>query len=371
LEALRERYGVAPPSCLILSLDDATGEILAQCERHLQDMAGIFQLLRLGQLEIKAMYDMDRPSILSRDFGWRNLSIPELMLCPPCVVMAHAARRSGSLAAKIMEVLATGMPLTIIAVQSSLQKEYTGGVPDLELLLVPCRGIYVLQALSSAPDFKEAVSRAILAPRPALVSVLDLSGTSARAEQAVASRAFPLLTYDPSRGTDIGACLDLSANPEPEAAWTTMEPPDGDGTGHPQAYTFAHFAAWDEAFASEFSEPPPGLPEHRLTPWAEYLARPEAQRGDGVPYVSVPDREGRSVLRIPSRRVMAQTMDSVQRWGILQQLAGINQPGAVPAEEKREPSAPPLSERDSMVMADVVRRLVAGLTGVSPDEIRM
>ncbi len=136
--------------------------------------------------------------------------------------------------------------------------------------------VYVAQTTAAHINhFYRAVLDANSYPGPAVVIAYTTcqpehgvgdDRSSAQAQLAVASRAFPLFTYDPRRGPTIRERLSLQGNPDPKEDWhrhpRTGEPVD-----------FIAFARTERRFARQFG--PDGTPspalraaqEDRLANW--------------------------------------------------------------------------------------------------------
>jgi len=104
--------------------------------------------------------------------------------------------------------------------------------------------------------------------------------SSEQARLAVASRAFPLFTYDPRRGATIAERLSLQGNPDPGEDWS-HDPKTG------EAIDFVAFARTERRFARQFG--PDGAPsaalqaarDDRLTNWRRLQELAGVRRGEG------------------------------------------------------------------------------------------
>ncbi len=359
LQAVIVQYRKAAPEPIRLVFDGDMGRVLRRCEMHWDAMARAFRILRMAQLEVRAQYEPARHDLLFRDFKWRNLAVSELKLSPPFLVKVRSEAGASDQTAAVARLLACGYPIKVMVMRSSVPCAngtaawpHFGAVADDVLLPVAVRGVYAAQLTPWSTGFEDHITRALLSPRPAYLSVLTLDGHGNQdlAERAVASRAFPLFELDPDRSP----VMDLTGNPEPGATWAAN-------------VTYADYTVRDDDHAAEFSDPPEDWPDHQLIPVAEYLERAETGAGDMLPYVAVADTEGGVRKRVPSDLVMARARDCMHRWRILQCLSG----SAVRADEPAPPAAVTAPAPESATAADIVRRLVAGLTGVPPDEIHL
>jgi pyruvate/2-oxoacid:ferredoxin oxidoreductase beta subunit/Pyruvate/2-oxoacid:ferredoxin oxidoreductase delta subunit len=164
---------------------------------------------------------------------------------------------------------------------------------ELGLICLMHPDVYVAQTTAAHINhFYRAVLDANAYPGPAVVIAYTTcqpehgvgdDRSAAQAQLAVASRAFPLFTYDPRRGATMLERLSLQGNPDPKADWyrhpKTGEPVD-----------FVAFARTERRFARQFAAdgtPSPALlaaQDDRLANWrrlqdlAGYLGSTEARR---------------------------------------------------------------------------------------------
>jgi pyruvate ferredoxin oxidoreductase beta subunit len=143
---------------------------------------------------------------------------------------------------------------------------------------------YVAQvAASNINHLYKAMMEANAYPGPAVViaytpcmpeHVIPDDAANRQAKLAVDSRAFPLFTYDPRRGTRLSERLSLQGNPATKEDWTKS--PDG------ATFDFISFARTEGRFEKHF------------------------------------DKEGN-----PSAELQLSQEDRLQNWQTLQEMAGI------------------------------------------------
>ncbi|MEZ5277360.1 MAG: hypothetical protein R3F07_13340 [Opitutaceae bacterium] len=402
LGEMKARCVTDPHTCASIEIDEDENTIHEAAENHLNRMATVFRALRIAQLETRSKYDPGTHDAVFSSFDWRQLSPAELRLCPPFLVIARLNRETGPQLRKMMSLLESRKPVKIAALRSSFSKSYSStsdtSVPAsmaLETLPLAMRGVSFVQTCIAAPDFQKRIFDGLTSPRPGVISLLCRRDDEAheafvlRAERAIHSRAFPICVYDPDRAHGFVTCFDLSANPSPETLWIseTFSAPDENGEirKHTEPYTFAHFAAGEEEFASEFTAIDPAVPADHLIPIADYLDLTRRQRV-GVQPVLTRHHAGQAIdRRVVSQVMVTQTGDRLHLWRTLQEISGINNPyvnttrSALSKEFGVQQKAlleslqrdmeKAASHREQVAVAAAVRKLVAHLTGVDASEI--
>ncbi len=395
LAQIKQELPITLAESTLIDIERDPDEIMPIAEDHLNRAARVFRTLRTAQMEVRSKYDSGTHDAFFEDFTWRQLGPNELRLCPPFVVVAHPYGKSGATLRKMMSLLETGMPIKILALRSSLREAYSAvadtSVPatlSLEMLPLAMRGVHFAQTCTCIPDFQSQFFEAIVAPRPSVISLLsardgeEREAFERRAEGAMRSRAFPMCTYDPDRAKSFVNCFDLSSNPSPSEIWISETLSGPDLLGHPleveEAFTFAHFAASDPEFESEFSDPPESTDD--LVSMVEYLQLSRHQRAGKLPLIWRVSDEGSVVRQVVSQAVALQCAERRHLWCTLREIAGVDNPHVEAARAalrqkltaQQEESAKSLrarmeeqiAQREKEAVARAVRNLVVNLTGV-------
>ncbi len=136
--------------------------------------------------------------------------------------------------------------------------------------------VYVAQTVTSLPNhFYKCIMEANEFPGPAVISVYTTcqpehgvadDASSRQSRLAVDSRAFPIFTFDPRRGTRLSEQWSLKGNPSPNRDWHTRR----DGDGERVEVRFRDFAATEGRFRKQFRGGEPS--EAILTAEADRLA---------------------------------------------------------------------------------------------------
>ena len=383
LESLRASCATSPDDYPSTDIEEEESVIHEKAEAHLNRVAEIFRNLRIAQLEIRSKYHPPSHDPIFENFNWRLLSPNELRMCPPFLIVAHLGSHSGRLLRKIMSLLESRKPIKIAILRNSLRKAYSPtsdpSVPAtlaVETLPLAMRGVYFLQTCLAVPDFSKRLFEALTSPRPTLISLLgqkageDVVALRLRAERALRSRAFPAVVYDPDRARGFVSCFDLAGNPR-----------SADG------YTFAHFAAGEEEFATEFSLPPADLSADDFIPLGNYLELTRHQRIGKYPCIEIENEKGDKQTRLVSNALVTQSSDQLHLWKTLQEIAGVDNPHVKDTRESLEAAFGAQQKEliDTMqhdmearqaqlqqaAVAAAVQKLVARLTGVEASSISL
>lgn len=397
LRQLKEAWSDVSLDHALVELGTSPEDALAQAEAHFNQLGQVFRAVRIAQLEIRSKYDAQTHDAAFANFDWRQLGPGELRTSPPFLVIARLDRGDGGQLRNVMALLETGMPIKVLALRTSVRDVVSGAggttVPSkmtIETLPLAMRGVYLLQTHWAAAGFEAQLAQALTGPRPAVISVFCPRKDEAeqafqtRAARAVRARAVPMCVYDPDRNDRFVMCFDLSANPSTDALWATDKLTGRDSLGEPievdEPFTLAHFAASEPDLASEFSEPP----EHTdaLVPLSDFLRLSRHQQMGKLPFVWLAAQDGTVVRKVVSRTMASRCAERLHLWQTLQEISGIDNPyvNATRATLQKELGA----ERDAQLaslrqslekdaagreraaVASAVRKLVARLTGIEP-----
>lgn len=160
---------------------------------------------------------------------------------------------------------------------------------EISQILMMHPNVYVAQTIGSmTTHFFKCVQRALEYKGPAVINVFTtcqpehgvadhMAATQAR--NAVKSRAFPLVVYDPEAGPTFQSRIDIKANPSPTRDWVWDKQPDGSE----KAYDFLEWAKTEGRFRKHFDK-------------------------DGNP---------------TTQGILEAQKDRLENWRLLQQLAGV------------------------------------------------
>jgi pyruvate-ferredoxin/flavodoxin oxidoreductase len=343
----RELSGTFVDSALFVDIERDHNQIISLAEDHLERASRVFRTLRKAQMEVRSKYEPELHDDPFEGFHWRELAPSELRHCPPFVVIARLDEQGSATLLEAMSLLETNLPITILLLRSSVHESIAVGVDtvvpaalSVEMLPIAMRGVHFAQTCTAVDGFAAQCFGALEAPRPSVLSVLtarDGEGAEAfekRAESAMRSRAFPIVSYDPDRADRFVDCFDLTSNPAPDETWTTETLRGSDPAGHAieleEAFTFAHFASGEPELESAYTDPAEDTDD--LIPMAEYLDLDREQRAGKQAFVRRNDERGVVVRKVVSNAVTLQCAERRNLWCTLREVSGLDDPRAEAAQ---------------------------------------
>jgi pyruvate-ferredoxin/flavodoxin oxidoreductase len=142
---------------------------------------------------------------------------------------------------------------------------------------------------------------------------------------AVESRAFPLIRYNPDKGTLPEDCFDLEGNPSIDTDWPSYTLKYTDDEGKPASMevplTFADFAITEGRFRKQFRTVPRDAWNENLIPLVEFLDLSGEDREDKFPYIWALDKKNRLIRVIPAEPLVKSCEDRRNYWRLLKALA--------------------------------------------------
>lgn len=283
--------------------------------------------LRLGRLLVDSPSDLPAKLRELDALGWQDLTAEERQPAAPVLLVTGPEILGDEGLAGLGRLLASDRPVRVLLLDD---RELPRGGPEPVLFGLSHRDAYVAASSIAEPDHLfRSLSGALAHPGPAFVHVhapsprrhgFAAAHTLERARLAVTARVQPLLRYDPRGEGVFGSRLDLSGNPEPEAAWAT------DAQGAP--VTPAHWARGEARYASELGAVDP---EAKTTPVHAWAALPAAERVATTP--TVPGEEGDLAVGGALGRAVVERLET---WRTLQEIAGLVTPFTANVREEAE-----------------------------------
>jgi pyruvate-ferredoxin/flavodoxin oxidoreductase len=348
---------------------DATGDVgrLARglVEGQLaQAIAGV-RLMRWARMELENPNEAARAAQALAALRYEDLTADERDLCPPVLVVGDDQTLGSGGLSQLTWVLSCGLPIKVIvlsdigtAADTGMRVDAFGSFPaggryDLALLALLTRTAYVVQtSLAEGDHLAQGVLSAMDHAGPALVVIHAPSpqrhGFSPQrlyeqARLAVASRAFPLLTFDPNAEGVFGACMDLDANPDCAARLA------GGLTPVDWAATEGRFAEHVAPLADEDVVP---------TPIADFLELAPTERAGRTPFVVVNEKR----LRV-APPLVADADQRLAFWRTLQELAGVVTPFTRKARQAAERDVAAAHEAEIARLSKEYEARIAALKG--------
>ena len=317
-------------------------------EAQMRKMAEGFAAVRRASKVLEGTYDPGVDEAALDALDWREFTDEEFFLCPPIVAMGGDGAMLESGFQNLSNVLSSGRPIRAVILDTQGHSD-TGQVrhgraaasKDAGLLAIAHRGVFVHQSSQASPAHLLAgVLKGLDQRRPALFNLytpcpkehgLRDNGAARAARLALETRAFPFLTYDPSRGASFADCLSLAGNPSVDAEWPVHTLRYLDEAGGEQVMsvplTTADWAATEGRFQQHFSDLPREEWDQAVA-LDEYLSLPPAEREGRTAFIHAvgADRRLRR-LRVDSE-VAGLAGDRREHWSKLRQLAGLEVPEA-------------------------------------------
>jgi pyruvate-ferredoxin/flavodoxin oxidoreductase len=335
----------------------AAGLLQGQLHQVIDGLA----LLRKARLELERPEDAGRLWADIEGLTYADLDETERSRCPSLLLVGSSQILGGRGLSQLIWLLGSGLPVKVVLLaELDLGLSDRAGIDaspgpapdptvDLSLLALSQRRAYIAQSsvgytkhlyrvLRDGLDYDGPALFHIHGPSP-IRHGFATDQTIAQARLAVATRTFPLLSYDPRADGVFGLRLELGANPDPLADWTE--------SAAGEALTPAHFALQEARFKDWLSP----LADDAPSPvgLATWLALPERDQQRQTPYVSR-QREDQAAARYAVSPELARVCARrAEAWRTLQELAGLVTPftervraeaeAAVAAERKAELAA--------------------------------
>ncbi len=384
---------------------DSTSIAVGLFEGSMRKMARGFAAIRKAQLLLDDAYD---PRVHDRELSlldWQQFTDEEMGLCPPILAVGGDGAMLDIGFQNLSRLLASGKPIRVCVLDTQVYSNtggqactsgYTGQVSDmaaygaaqhgksevrkeLSLIAIAHRGAYVLQSSQASPSHLLAgVLRGLNSKFPAIFNLYtpcpvehglgdDASPHASRL--ALESRAFPVLVYDPAKGSVFAEALSLEGNPSVEDRWPTYELEHVDDDGKPAKVvlplTIADWALTEGRFAQHFKRVKREAWNDEMVPFAEYLLLGADDRAGKTPYILALDETKRLVRVTASLEIVRLADERQAYWSQLKQLAGLEaapeaQAAALAeAEAAFEAKIKALEAEHAAEVADIRERLPA------------
>jgi len=339
LEELRARMAKSPPVCRFMEPGTGVDEALEQLEAHLAENSAAVRLLRMTRLEERGQYLPHLHDDLFASFSWRDFEPGDMALVPPLVVLGDAMEQGPAAVGNVLRLVSSGLPVKLVLPRGSFAHPQAGAGdntlpplnPEFEAVLLSLRRVFIIQApVIEGQELELALGAGLAGPGPCVISVLAESyparSGDQRVQDALRSRAFPVLVYDPLHRREVGRGLDLSANPDLESEWPRQtvqyQTSDGEAESLEQEYTFADFALGEEEFSEHF-RPVPESAHRDMLPLAEYLRLSPHNRRGKTPFVAGRSSNGTLEHLIPSTLLVALTEERRETWLSLKEMGAL------------------------------------------------
>jgi len=371
---------------------DSVSMALGIFEGHMVKMADGFKTIRLAELVLKDQYNPERQAEDFRYFNWQDFTDDELHLCPPVVAIGGDGAMYDIGLQNLSRAMMLGKPIKVLVVDTQVYSNtggqactsgFFGQISDMAqygkaikgkeearkeigLIAMAHRTTYFLQStMAYSNHMIEGFIQGLLSRRPALFNLYtscqpehgigDDMGNH-QAKLAVESRAYPLFTYDPDRGSTAAECFDLDGNPAIDRDWPVTKinyVERGIQKEMELSTTFVDFAVTETRFRKHFRKVPRDAWHEDMSLVSDYLELDEDEREGKVPYVWALDAKQELSRLLVAEPMIKSAEERRDFWVMLRALAG--------AEETEAKSDEQLESR---IRQEVVQKITSGLMGL-------
>ncbi len=375
---------------------DAPSIAIGIFEGHMRKMADGFVAVRRAELELSGEYDPETHDPFLGRFDWRQFTDEEFSMCPPIFAVGGDGAMLDIGFQNLSRLLASGKPIRVIVLDTQVYSNtggqactsgFLGQVSDMaaygtdqhgkeetrkELALIAMAhgNVFVVQSSQAAASHLiEGVLKGLQVRSPAVFALhcpcppehglADDAATRA-SRLALESRAFPLLTYDPSAGPAIADQLCLDGNPMMDDRWPSYEMTYVDENGEDQKMTLpitiADWAATETRFQKHFSKIKDPTEVDNLVPFHNYMDLPAAERDESTPFIYVL-QEDRTLKQLSvAEEIVRLAEDRLHIWSQLRQMAGLEVAPVVRQEIQSELQGE-FARREEEIRAEYESRL--------------
>jgi pyruvate-ferredoxin/flavodoxin oxidoreductase len=349
---------------------DSPSMAMGLFEGHMRKMADQFRAVRKAE-EILGFRNKEDLTYLS----WKDFTNEEMDLCPPVVAVGGDGAMYDIGFQNLSRMMMSKKPIKVLILDTQVYSNtggqactsgFSGQVSDMasygkidkgkeeirkeiSLIGIAHRTSYIMQSSMATPShliegFIEGIRSNIPAifnifcSCPAEHGVAD-DVTFAQSKLALESRAYPVLKYNPNKGSSLKDCLNLDGNPEMQNLWPEYDLKYIDERGVEKtmkiSMTFADYAASEGRFRNHFKvSPSDSWDDKKMVPFADFLELSAEDAKDKFPYIWAVDAKKHLIRLIPSAIIVTSARDRVQFWNILKDIAGLSGNGKSEEEIK-------------------------------------
>ncbi|MGE0358244.1 MAG: ferredoxin [Burkholderiales bacterium] len=324
--------------------DNVAAAVAAYRER-LPQVVELVKAMAIADLETRNGYDEADHDPYFESYDENSLAAEDMALFPDYLVSIPVGRNDAPENAGLMDTLSSGLPVKVVVQITDLFEESSIGTGHFAFGVRAARlattamglgGMFALQASSSTLyRMRHRVEQGMGCRGPALFSVFagapDHASALPRyltAAAAKESRAFPAFVYDAAGGENWATRFSLEHNRDPETDWPADPFEYADDSlqrvRETVAFTFADFALCDRRNAGHFAVVPRERWTAAMMPAAQWLALPERESAERIPYVLAVDDDEVLHRVLVDAKMMQATRRCLLLWHRLQEHAGIH-----------------------------------------------
>ena len=338
---------------------DAPSIALGVFEGHMRKMADGFIAVRRAEALIDGSYDQEATEAKLSKFDWHDFNDEEFHLTPPMVALGGDGAMLDIGFQNLSRLMASGKPIKVVVLDTQVYSNtggqactsgFTGQISDmatygdgnhgkterrkeLALIAMAHRGVFVAQSSQALPaHVLKASIRAINTRNPAVLvlhspcmpeHLVEADAAARQSKLALASRAYPVLIFDPEKAGDTASCLELDGNPAIGEPWSRYKLDYIDDDGKPAKMelpmTIADWAATEGRFKKHFTPLETDLePVH----YAEYVLMASAERKGKQAFIYALTKEAKLRKLAVSPEICKLGHERLEFWFELLEIAG-------------------------------------------------
>jgi hypothetical protein len=337
-----ELHADAPISADAVAHDPRSA--LEHYSSRMKIMTDFFRAVRIGRIEMANGYREEVHDEFFDGFDASYLTGDELALCPPILVVINQRALSAESIGELTALFNSGVPAKVLVVlddllasglSSSDPSLMTGWVARLAGMMLQLNHTFVQQCTVASLDFMAGgFAAGYDYDGPALFSIYTGSMVHQpglplylNASLAVESRAFPSFRYDPAKGPTWADRMDVSDNPDAEAAWPTdtfAYRVDDERREVELSFTLGDFLFCDRRLAHHFLTVGPEKWHENMVPFAEFIDMDDTESERRVPYLTAVDANDEVCRTVPSRLVASSAAQTALYWRSTRELGGVD-----------------------------------------------
>lgn len=304
---------------------------------HLRQAVDNVKLLRRADLEIKNQYDPSIHDLAMARLGWNDLTETEKSFVPPVLLFVDNGRLSESGTSTLIPLLSGDWPVKVIVLDDAagVSTDHTERLGTL-MSLISVRNCPMLQSSLATPRaLFEGLRDGLHQSGPAFFRVLcpniespHDAGLPSLLALALHARLFPTLRFRPGGDKKfVSTGLDLSANPEPDKDFCTVEityRESGEERSVHYALTYGDWAIRQPGLRNQFR--PLSSGDTSPMTLAEFLAIEPSARTTRTPVVYTVDSSGELHKQVPSANIIRTSESVILAWNTIQEIAGLLTP---------------------------------------------
>lgn len=343
---------------------DSPSMAMGLFEGHMTKMAEGFKAIRMAELELRGEYNVEKHKDFFTYFNWKQFSDEEFALCPPVVSIGGDGAMYDIGFQNLSRMMMSGMPIKVLVLDTQVYSNtggqnctsgFVGQVADMapygkakkgkqevrkeiSLIGMAHRTSYVLQSsVANVTHMLEGFIEGLNSRRPALFNVYATcqpehgvadDATFHQTKLALESRAYPMVRFNPDKGTTLRECTDLEGNPALEKDWPiySLEYVDEDGSKAKLELplTFADFALTEGRFRKHFKKAPRETWNEQLVPMHEFIELSPDDREGLYPFIWTVDHKQQLGRVLVSAEIVDATLERRSFWRMLKSIVGLD-----------------------------------------------